>query len=411
MAERARGERGADAFGEAIARARPLVVAALAARLRDLDLAEDAFGTACEALLTGSVRPDDVAAWLYVAARRRAIDRLRVGAREAVGWAALAWEQDMKELADPPDPFPDERLRLIFICCHPAIAPEMRLALTLRLVCGVEVADLARAFVLGEPAMYQRITRAKAKIRAAGISFDTPLPRHWPGRLGSVLSTLEIAFSVAYRDSAGGEAQALAGEVYRLASILAQLLPDESEAQALAAVVGFAHARRAARIDAGGAMVPFSRQDRALWDDASLAEARRWLCEAARSAKRGPYLLLASIHAVHCARAATGETDWREIAALYDELAVLRPTQVVAINRAVALGRAFGAECGLAALAEVDAGRMTAFLPYQAARADLLASAGDKAGARAALDAALALAPGQAEARYLSALRTDLAED
>ena len=258
--------------------ARPRVVAALAGRLRDLDQAEDAFADASAAALAAWPHqpPRDPAAWLWRAALRRAIDTKR---RAAVRARAVLDTPDPEPtpeeaLMAADDPIPDERLKLIFVCCHPAIAPDARAALTLKVVCGLSTPRLARAFFVAEPAMLQRITRAKAKIAGAGVPFEVPGREAWPERLEAVLMTLEIAYAQAYEDAAlAGEAAGFAAEVLRLSGLLAELMPEEPEVLGLAALVRFAEARRPARLDDLGAMVPPSDQDVVLWRRDLIAEA------------------------------------------------------------------------------------------------------------------------------------------
>jgi RNA polymerase sigma-70 factor (ECF subfamily) len=255
--------------------------------------------------------------------------------------------------------------------------------------------------------MFQRITRAKKKIAGAGVPFEVPGRAAWPERLEAVLTTLEIAYAQAYEDAAlAGETAGFASEVLRLSGLLAELMPDEPEVLGLAALVRFAEARRPARLDDVGAMVPPDRQDVGLWRRDLIAEAARLLDRAAGLARSGPRQILATIHATHCGRAETGRTDWPTIAALYDVLAHLRPHAATAVNRAVAIGEARGAEAGLAALADVEA--MDAWLPYQAALAALSARAGRKPQAAAAYAAALDLNPAPAERLYLEARRREL---
>jgi RNA polymerase sigma-70 factor (ECF subfamily) len=386
------------AHGEAIQAARPKVVAGLAARLRDLDIAEDAFADAAAAALVAWPRqaPRDPAAWLWKAAFRRALDAKR---RAAV-----------RQRARFDAPIPDERLKLIFVCCHPAIAPDSRAALTLKVVCGLSTERLARAFLTAEPAMLQRITRAKKKIAAAGVPFEVPRPPAWAERLEAVLATLEIAYAQAYEDAAlAGDAAGFAPEVLRLSGLLAELLPDDPEVLGLAALVRFAEARRPARLDHVGAMVPPHEQDTGLWRRDLIDEGAALMVRAARIGRSGPRQILAAIHGAHLSRMQTGETPWADIAALYDVLLAVRPTAVTAVNRAVALGEAFGAERGLAALAQVDAGRLQSWLPYHAARAGLCAKAGLKTDAAEALRAALALKPPPAERLFLERRRRELA--
>ncbi len=314
-----------------------------------------------------------------------------------------------------PDPIPDDRLRLLFTCCHPAIAEEARIALALKVICGVPVPRIARAFLIAEPAMYQRITRAKAKIKAAKIPFETPPAGEWQYRVDTVLATLETALGIAYRDAAGvrtenHEWEGLAPEVERLAGLIAELMPKEAEVHGLLALACFVRSRERARISADGTMVPLSQQDAGLWNRARIEAGCAALDRATALAAPGPLQVLAAIHLTHALRGATGRTDWPRIVTLYDALMALRPGPVVAINRAVALSRARSAEDGLAALAELDEGQLADFLPFRAARANLLARAGQIERALAEYDAALALDPEPAEARFLQARRAQTAE-
>jgi len=300
------------------------------------------------------------------------------------------------------EPIPDERLRLIFVCCHPALAAEARAALTLKIVCGLSTERLARAFLVAEPAMLQRITRAKKKIAAAGVPFEVPGAGAWPERLESVLTTLEVAYAQAYEDAAlASDAARFAPEVLRLSGLLAELMPDEPEVLGLAALVRFAEARRPARLDDTGAMVPPDQQETALWRGDLIAQGAALMARAANVGRSGPRQLLAAIHAAHLSRIETGCTPWGDIAALYDVLLAVRPTQVTAVNRAVALGEAFGAERGLGALGELEADRLRDWLPFHAARAGLAANAGRTVEACEALRAALQLSPGPAERLFL----------
>ena len=396
-----------EARGAPIAAARPRVVAALAARFRDLDLAEDAFAEAALAALTAwrDSPPRDPAAWLWRAAFRKALDaRRRAGVRAAHRpddpEPPLSAEDALAMQAH--EPIPDERLRLIFVCCHPALAPDSRAALTLKTVCGLSTERLARAFLMAEPAMLQRITRAKGKIRAAGVPFEVPSPDRWPERLSAVLATLEIAYLQAYEDAAGaGDAAPFAAEVLRLSGLMAELMPQEPEVLALAALVRFAEARRPARMDDGGAMIPLSQQDVDLWDARLIHEGARLLDRAADLGRSGPYQLTAAIHGAHLSRRERGVTPWADIATLYGLLFAVRPDPVIAVNRAVAVGEAQGAEAGLALLAAVHHDRLDQWLPWQAARAGLFEKAARREEARAALAAALDLGPAPAERLFL----------
>ena len=402
-------------FGAAIAGARGRVVAALAGRFRDLDLAEEAFSEASLSALTAwpSDPPRDPAAWLWRAALRRAVDaRRRTRTRENAVHDAPPPEptpEDLAMLAD--QPIPDERLRLIFVCCHPALALESRAALTLKVVCGLSTERLARAFLVGESAMLQRITRAKKKIAAAAVPFEVPARAAWPERLEAVLATLEIAYAQAYEDAAlAGDCADFAAEVLRLSGLLAELVPDDPEVLGLAALVRFAEARRPARLDDGGAMVPISEQDVAAWNDRLIAEGARRLDRAAREKGTGPYRMMAAIHPAPLSRRESGATPWPAIATLYDALVLLRPGPVTAVNRAVAIGEAHGPQAGPAALAAIPARRdLSRWLPRQGARARLDDRAGRRAEALAAYDAALALDPPPAERLYLARKRAEIA--
>ena len=397
--------------GALISQSRSRVVAALAARFRDLDLAEDAFSDAATTALAvwPADPPRDPAAWLWRAALRRGLDATRRARTRATALhdppPPEPTPEDLAMLAD--EPIPDERLRLIFVCCHPALAPEARAALTLKVVCGLSTPRLARAFLVGEPAMLQRITRAKAKIAAAGVPFEVPTRAAWPERLGAVLATLEIAYAQAYEDAAlAGDGAGFGVEVLRLSGLLAELLPDDPEVLALAALVRFAEARRPARLDDGGAMVPLDEQDVTQWNARLIAEGARLLDRAAGEKSTGPYRIMAAIHGAHLSRRESGATPWATIAALYDALILLRPGPVTAVNRAVAVGMAKGPEAGLAALADIRSDRdLEGWLPWQAARAGLCALAGRAAEALAAWDTALSLGPAPAERLYLARRR------
>ncbi|WP_340645644.1 DUF6596 domain-containing protein [Phenylobacterium sp.] len=394
-------------IGRAISAARPKVVAALAARLRDLDLAEEAFAEACAAAVPAwrDLPPRDPAAWLWRAAWRRALDaKRRAAVRQRLtpdDPASPPTPED--ELIATDDPFPDERLRLIFVCCHPAIAADTRAALTLKLVCGLSTDRLARAFLMSEPAMLQRITRAKRKIRDAGVPFEVPGREAWPERLEAVLATLEIAYTQAYEDAAlAAEAAPFAQEVLRLSGLLVELIPREGEVLGLAALVRFAEARRPARLDGAGAMVPPPEQDMGLWRGDLIAQGARLLDAAAALGSTGPRQLMAAIHGLHLSRRDTGVTPWAAIVGLYDALTLFRPDAVTAVNRAVAIGEASGATAGLSELEAVPGvARLTNWLPFQAARAGLCDRAGLSDDAAGAYRAALALKPPPAERLYL----------
>lgn len=392
------------------------IVAALAARFRDLDIAEDGFAEACARAAETWPRdgePRDPAAWLYRVAQRGALDALR---RRHIRERLPPEPEDLAPSAedamtDDAALIPDERLRLIFVCCHPAVAADARAALTLRLVCGLSTAEIARAFLVGEATLAQRLVRAKRKIAEAGVPFEIPGPDSWPGRLDAVLSTLEVAYAKAHEDAAGaGKHAGYASEILELTRVLAELLPAEPEALALAALVRYAEARRGARLDATGAMVPLSEQDPAFWRRPLIEAGDMYLRRAAAWAPPGPRALQAAIHAAWCARKSLAEPPpWPRVLALYDALLACRDDPVVRLNRAVALAEVAGAATALAEVEALDARALGDFLPYQAVRADLLRRVGQAEPARAAYDAALALNPTPAERRWLEARRASLA--
>lgn len=388
------------------------VISALAAAFRDLDLAEEAFADACAraAELWPDSPPADAAAWLFSVARRRGLDRLR---RRATASAHCPDEpvpaptpEDHAMSLD--DPIPDERLRLIFVCCHPAVAPEARAALTLRTVCGLTTAEIARAFLLPEPTLAQRLVRAKRKIAEAGVPFEVPGPEQWPERIDAVLSTLEVAYAQAHADAAlAGPHADFAREILQLTALLARLAPGDAEVQALAATVRLTEARRPARLGPDGAMTALSAQDVRDWDTALMAEGEGFLADSARLSRRdrrppGPRALQAAIHAAHGGRRSTGVIPWRAILGLYDALLSLRDDPVVRTNRAVALAEVEGPAAALQAL---DRAPAPGWLPFHAVRADLLARLGRGPEAVADYDAALALAPSRAETLFLKRRR------
>ena len=398
----------ADPLEKAAREAGPRIVAALAARHRDLDLAEEAFAEAClRAAQTwpGTGAPANGAVWLYRVAQNRAIDLLRKRRRQE---RLAPGPADPEEEMDDPLFIPDERLRLIFVCCHPAIAADARAAMTLRLVCGLSTREIARAFLVAEPTLAQRLVRARRKIKAAAIPFEVPGPGAWPERLEAVLSTLEIAYAKAHEDAAGaGRHAGYAGEMLALTGLLAELLPDEPEVHALAALVRYAEARRPARVDAAGMMVPLAEQDPALWRAPLIAEADLFLGRAGASA--APRVLQAAIHAAWCRRRGREEPPpWPEILALYDALLLRRDDPVVRLNRAVALAEVAGVAGALDELERLDAAALAHFLPFHAVRADLLRRAGRRGEALAAYASALALDPAPAERSWLERRRDSL---
>jgi RNA polymerase sigma-70 factor (ECF subfamily) len=390
------------------------IIAALAAAFRDLDLAEDAFAEACAraAAVWPTAPPLDPAAWLYATARRHALDMIRRrNVRDRLAADAPEPEPSAEDLlASDTRLIPDERLRLIFVCCHPAVAPEARAALTLRLVCGLSVQEIARAFLVAEPAMFQRLTRAKKKIAQAGVSFEVPGPGAWPERLAAVLSTLEVAYARAHEDAAGAGTHAgYAQEMLDLTAVLAELLPNEPECLAFAATVRFAEARRPARLDADGAMVPLSEQDPMRWRRPLIADGEVLLRRAARLNAPGPRQLRAALHGVWCVRRSLADPPpWSAVLALYDLLLAWREDPFVRINRAVALAEVAGPAVALAEVDGLDAARLADFQPFHAVRADLLARLGRRDEALAAYDRALDMAPGPAERLWLIRRRIEI---
>jgi RNA polymerase sigma-70 factor (ECF subfamily) len=400
------------ALDRAVRQAAARVISALAARFRDLDLAEDAFSEAC--LAAARAWPDegvptDPTAWLYRAAYRRALDDLR---RRNV-------RDRLKPDPPPPEPtaedgltdearlIPDERLRLIFICCHPAIAPESRAALTLRLVCGLAAREIAAAFLVPEATLLQRLTRAKRKIAAAGVPFAVPGPAEWSERLDAVLSTLEIAYSKAHEDAAAvGPHAGFADEVLQLTDALAVMLPNEGEVLALAALVRYAEARRPSRLDGAGAMVPLSEQDPALWRRPLIEAADRFLYRARNLGGPGPRALLAAIHGVWCARRSLHDPPpWPIVLELYDAMLAQRDDVIVRLNRAVALAEVRSAQAALAEVEALAAPQLEAFQPWHAVRADLLRRVGRIEESRDAYRRAIELAAGPGERAWLAARR------
>jgi RNA polymerase sigma-70 factor (ECF subfamily) len=392
---------------KAVREASGRVIAALAARFRDLDLAEESFAEACAraAAAWAGGPPRDPAAWLFRVAERTALDSLR---RRAVRDRAVFPERQPEPSAEErlmadTGIIPDERLRLIFVCCHPAIAPDARAALTLRLVCGLSTAEIAEAFLVAEPALAQRLVRARRKIAGAGIAFEVPGPAAWAERLEAVLVTLDIAYARAHADGGGtGRHAGYAREMHDITAVLAGLLPDEPDVLALAATVRFAEARRPARVDAAGMMIPLGDQDPARWDRALLGEARRFLARALATHARTPRVLQALIHGEWGARQSLAEPPpWPNILALYDALLALRDDPIVRLNRAVALAEIAGPAAALDAVDALECPALHAFLPWHAVRADLLARLGRDDAARVAYAAALALQPERAERSWL----------
>jgi len=406
-----------DAVDEAITRAHrdewARVVATLARRLRDLGAAEDAAAEAFAAAVERWPRdgvPQNPGAWLTTTATRKAIDRLRRESRRA------ELHQEAAVLSGPPEPtgaVEDDRLRLVFTCCHPALAPEARVALTLRMVGGLTVPEIARAFLVQETTMGQRLTRAKAKITAAHVPYRIPAAEDLPARVDAVLTVLFLVFNEGYLATGAGTDPVradLTAEAIRLARLVHGLLPDDGEATGLLALMLLTEARRAARVSSSGELVTLDEQDRGAWDRALVDEGHalvrsRLAAVAAGGPPPGRYQLLAAINAVHTDARDARDTDWSQVVALYDRLLRVDPSPVVALNRAVAVAEVDGPDV---ALALVDRLPLAGYHAFHATRAELLRRLGRGGEARLAYDRAIELAGNSAEAAYLARRRGQL---
>jgi RNA polymerase sigma-70 factor (ECF subfamily) len=388
------------------------VVASLIRRFGTIDIAEDA---AAEALLAAVERwPDDgvppnPGGWLTTTATRKAIDKIRRESHRDTKHeqaAMIAQPSAWDSPREPTGPVEDDRLRLIFICCHPALAPEARVALTLRLLGGLTVPEIAAAFLVSETTMGQRITRAKKKIAAANIPYRVPATEDLPARLSAVLAVLYLVFNEGYLATSGADPVRvdLTAEAIRLCRVLRSLLPTEPEVAGLLALMLMTDARRRARF-ADGVLVPLTEQDRATWDGAAIAEGLALVRECLAVNRPGVYQIQAAVNAVHSTARTSEDTDWSQIAALYAQLSALSPSPVVELNRAVAISELDGPAVGLAA---VDHLSLEGYHAWHVTRAELLRRLGRADDARSAYDAALALVDNPAEAAYLTRRRDEL---
>jgi RNA polymerase sigma-70 factor (ECF subfamily) len=331
--------------------------------------------------------PPNPGGWITITARNRAIDRLRrdVRGRQLLGdMATVVAQDDLEEV----HVVPDDRLRLIFTCCHPALAGEVRVALTLRLLGGLSTAEVARAFLVAEPTMAQRLVRAKRKIKAARIPYRVPAAEELPARLRSVLAVIYLVYTTGLTRSG------LCAEAIRLARILAQLMPDEPEVAGLLALVLLVESRRATRTRPDGSLVLLGEQDRGRWDRALITEGQAIVRRCLHRNHRGPYQIQAAINAVHADAATAAQTDWPQILALYDQLLACAPTSVVALNRAIAVSEVHGPAAALALVNELN---LDHYYAFHATRADLLRQLGRDDEATASYQTAAALAPTDAE--------------
>ncbi|WP_372424748.1 RNA polymerase sigma factor [Salinarimonas chemoclinalis] len=398
------------AIADALTTARPRALAALLRRFRDLDAAQDAFQEAClRALRTWPERgvPSDPLAWLVLVGRNAGTDRVRRRSRDV----PLPPEDALSDVSDAESPLVermdhatcgDDVLRLLFVCCRPELPPAHQIALALKVVCGLSVAEIARAFLVSESAMEQRITRAKRAIARAGICFEVPTAEEREMRLAAVAAALYLLFNEGHCGEApeGGPRAGFCDEAIRLARLLVDLFPGTAELEGLLALMLLHRARAGARRDDDGALVPLEAQDRRLWDAEAIEEGLARLARVEAADASGPYVLQAAIAAEHARCADAAGCDWRRIAFLYAMLEQVQPTPVVRLNRAVAVAKTFGPQAALSLIDDL-AGPLEGYLPFHDVRGALLTQLGRGAEAQRAFTTALALATGEAQAARL----------